>query len=73
MYLNENSEQTITMIDSSEKLITLLDGSKWKVEDINDYKLSLWLSMNKVIVKKSGLSFEMTNTNRDETLKVKQL
>lgn len=73
MYLNEGSEQTITMIDSSEKLITLIDGSKWKVEDINDYKLSLWLSMNKVIVKKSGLYLEMTNTNRDETLKVKQL
>jgi len=73
MYLNEGSEQTITMIDSSEKLITLLDGSKWRVEDINDYKLSLWLSMNKVIVKKFGLGFEMTNTNRDDTLKVKQV
>lgn len=73
MYLNEGSEQTITMIESSEKIITLLDGSKWKIEDINDYKLSLWLSMNKAIVKKSGVGFEMTNTNRDETLKVKQL
>ena len=73
MYLNEGSEQTITMIDSSEKLITLLDGSKWIVEDINDYKLSLWLSMNKVIVKKTALDFEMTNTNRDEILKVKQV
>ena len=73
MYSNEGTEQTITMIDSSEKVITLLDGSKWRVDDINDYKLSLWLSMNKVIVKKSILDFEMTNTNRDESLKVKQL
>lgn len=73
MYINEGKEQIISTIDTSENIITLLDGSKWEVIGINTYKLSLWLSMNKAIVKKSVLDFQITNTNRDETIDVKQV
>ena len=73
MYLNEGKEQIITTVNSVENRITLIDNSVWEVDDINSYKLALWLSMNKAIVKKSFMNFEITNTNRDETLKVKQI
>ena len=73
MYLNEGKEQIITTVNSVENRITLIDNSVWEVDDINSYKLALWLSTNKAIVKKSFMNFEITNTNRDETLKVKQI
>ncbi len=72
MYINEGREQTISTIDSSRNIITLLDGSKWEAIGLNTYKLPLWLVTNKAIVKKSGLNFQMTNINRNETIEVKQ-
>lgn len=73
MYINEGKEQIISTVDSSNNLITLLDGSKWEAIGINTYKLPLWLCMNKAVVKKYGLNFQMTNTNRNETIDVKQV
>jgi len=73
MYLNEGKEQIITTINSAKNRITLIDNSVWEVDDINSYKLALWLIMNKAIIKKSFINFEITNTNRNETLKVKQI
>jgi len=58
MYINEGKEQIISTIDTSKNIITLLDGSKWEAIGINTYKLPLWLSMNKAIVKKSVLDFQ---------------
>jgi hypothetical protein len=73
MYLNEGKEQIITTINSAKNRITLIDNSVWEVDDINSYKLALWLIMNKAIIKKSFINFEITNTNKNETLKVKQI
>ena len=74
MYLNEGKEQMISTVDSVQNRITLIDNSVWEVDDINAYKLALWLSTNKAIVlEKSFMNFEITNTNRNETLKVKQI
>ena len=72
MYINEGKEQMIFTVDSSSNLITLQDGSKWEAIGINTYKLPLWLVMNKAVVKKFGLNFQMTNTNRNETIDVRQ-
>ena len=73
MYINENKEQIISTIDTSKNIITLLDGSKWEVVGINTYKLPLWLITDKAVVKKSILNFQITNTNRNETIDVKQI
>ena len=73
MYINENKEQIISTIDPSKNIITLLDGSKWEVVGINTYKLPLWLIADKAVVKKSVLNFQITNTNRNETIDVKQI
>ncbi len=73
MYLNEGKEQIITIVDLIQNRITLIDNSVWEVDDINAYKLALWLGTNKAIVKKSFMNFEITNTNRNEKLKVKQI
>ena len=73
MYLNEGKEQMISRIDSVQNRITLMDNSIWEVDEINAYKLLLWLGTNKAIVKKSFMNFEITNINRNETLKVKQI
>jgi len=73
MYLNEGKEHTIFTIDSSTNRITLDDNSKWEVADIDTYRLPLWLVTNKVIVKKSGLDYQMTKIDSNETIKVKEV
>ena len=73
MYLNEGKEHTIFTIDALTNRITLDDNSKWEVADIDTYRLPLWLVTNKVIVKKSGLDYQMTKIDSNETIKVKEV
>jgi arginine/lysine/ornithine decarboxylase len=73
MYLGEGREQRITNIDSSKKTISLSDNSKWEATGIYGYKVSIWLPTHKVVVKKSGLNYKMTNNNKNETVDVKHL
>lgn len=73
MYLGEGREQWISNIDSSKKIITLSDNSKWEAIGIYNYKVSIWLPIQKVVVRKSGLNYQMTNNNKNETVEVKQL
>ncbi len=73
MYINEGKEQIIISIDLSQNRIKLIDGSEWEVESINSFKLPLWLATNRAIVKKSFMDYDITNTNRNETLKFKKV
>lgn len=73
MYLKTGTEQRINDIDTSNNTITLSDNSKWKVTGIHEYKVSLWLPMQKVVIEKSVLNYKMTNINKDTTVDVEHL
>jgi len=73
MYFGEGREQRISNIDSSRKTIKLSDNSTWEATGIYSYKVSIWLPTHKVVVKKSGINYKMTNTNKNETVDVKHV